>query len=145
MDKKVIKLNTIAHFKGNYIDDNKDPTKERRHLSIDKEEESNYLFFIKLTSQKRKELNQVRLKLKMEPDSVEYGGFNLIHCSNSSPYSNYQVDDHLGICIGYIEKGGNTAPPSQNVFSDRSIVTKMVKAPAGYNGTTIDDLVFGRG
>lgn len=71
MDKKVIKLNTIAHFKGNYIDDNKEPAKERRHLSIEKEEESNYLFFIKLTSQKRKELNQLRLKLKMEPDSVE--------------------------------------------------------------------------
>ncbi|MCE8163200.1 MAG: hypothetical protein I3273_02825 [Candidatus Moeniiplasma glomeromycotorum] len=80
-------------------------------------------------------------------DDLNYtnGGFNLIHCANIYPYHNYQVDDHLGICVGYIEQGGITAPPSQNVFSDRSLVTKVVKAPAGYNGFTIDDLCFKRG
>jgi len=67
MVKKQINPNTIAHFKGDYIDDNKKSAKERRHLSI--EIESNDLFFMKLTSEKRKELNQVRLKL--EPESVE--------------------------------------------------------------------------
>src|SRR4051812_43666946 len=74
MDKKVINLNTIAHFRGNYIDENKEPAKQRRHLSI--EEESDDLFFMKLTSQKREELNQVRLRI--EPDSVE--------CLNSISY-----------------------------------------------------------
>jgi hypothetical protein len=73
------------------------------------------------------------------------GVFNLIHCANNSPYNEYQVDDHLGICVGFIEQGGNAAPPSREVFNGRSLVTKVVKTPTGYNGFTIDDLVFGRG
>jgi hypothetical protein len=68
MSKKAIKLNTIAHFKGNYIDDNNEEAKERRHLLLEKESED--LFFIKFTSQKRKHLNQVRL-VKIEPELVK--------------------------------------------------------------------------
>src|ERR1700757_4893953 len=67
MIKKQINPNTITHFKGNYIDDNKKEAKERRHLLLEKEKDD--LFFMKFTSQKRKQLNQVRLKI--EPDSVE--------------------------------------------------------------------------
>src|SRR3954447_10793486 len=80
-------------------------------------------------------------------DDLNYsnGGFNFIHCANISPYHNYQAGDHLGICVGYIEQGGITSPSSSEVFSDRSLVNKVLKAPAGYNGFTIDDLVFGRG
>src|SRR6185437_2742919 len=75
MVKKQINPNTIAHFKGNYIDDNKKEAKERRHLLLEKEEDD--LFFMKLTSQeKRTALNQIRLKI--EPDSVE--------CLNSISY-----------------------------------------------------------
>lgn len=62
-----ISLNTIAHFKGNYIDDNKNSAKERRHLLIEKE--GDYLSFMKFTS-KRKELSQIRL-IKVEPEIVE--------------------------------------------------------------------------
>ncbi|MCE8158926.1 MAG: hypothetical protein I3270_00360 [Candidatus Moeniiplasma glomeromycotorum] len=58
---------------------------------------------------------------------------------------NYQVGDCLGICVGEIEKGGNLSFPSQEVFNDRGIVTKVVKAPTGYNGNTIKDLCLGRG
>jgi hypothetical protein len=68
MIKKIIKLNTIAHFKGNYIDDNKEEAKERRHLLLEKEKDD--LFFMKFTSQKRRQLNQVRL-IKVEPELVE--------------------------------------------------------------------------
>jgi len=81
MIKKIIKLNTIAHFKGNYIDDNKEEAKERRHLLLEKERDD--LFFMKFTSQKRKQLNQIRLKI--EPDSVEC--LNLI----SYPVFNHRV------------------------------------------------------
>jgi hypothetical protein len=73
MVKKIIKLNTIAHFKGNYIDDNKEEAKERRHLSLEKERDD--LFFMKFTSQKRKQLNQVRL-IKVDPELVEC--FNMV-------------------------------------------------------------------
>ena len=72
MGKKVINRNTIAHFRGNYIDENRDLAKQRRHLSI--EEEGDNLIFMKLTSQRREELSQIRL----EPDSVE--------CLNSISY-----------------------------------------------------------
>ena len=66
MAKKLTK-NLIAHFKGNYIDDNKEEAKERRHLLL--EEKSDDLSFIKFTSQKRKRLKQVRLKV--DPEIVE--------------------------------------------------------------------------
>jgi len=36
MAGKVIEINTIVHFKGNYIDDNKEEAKERRHLLLKK-------------------------------------------------------------------------------------------------------------
>src|SRR5437763_9756343 len=65
---KVIEINTIVHFKGNYIDDNKEEVKERRHLLLEKERGD--LFFMKFTSQKRKQLNQVRL-IKIDPEFVE--------------------------------------------------------------------------
>jgi len=78
MTDKAIKLNTIAHFKGNYIDENKEEAKERRHLLFEKE--SDDLFFIKFTSQKRKQLNQVRIKLEPELVSclnlISYPVFN---------------------------------------------------------------------
>ncbi|CAI2161862.1 14263_t:CDS:2 [Funneliformis geosporum] len=67
MVKKLVNLNAVVHFKGDYIDDNKKLAKERRHLSIEKKDDD--LFFMKLTSEKRKELNQIRLKL--EPNHVE--------------------------------------------------------------------------
>jgi len=69
MAKRIIKLNTIAHFKGNYIDENKEEAKERRHLLLEKEN-NDLLFFMKFTSQKRKQLNQVRL-IKIDPEFVE--------------------------------------------------------------------------
>lgn len=68
MVKKAVKINTIAHFKGDYIDDNNEKAKERRHLLLEKEKDD--LFFIKFTSQKRKWLNQVRL-IKIEPELVK--------------------------------------------------------------------------
>ncbi|CAI2173301.1 15465_t:CDS:1, partial [Funneliformis geosporum] len=52
----------------NYTDKNKEEAKERRRLSLE-EESDDFLFFMKFTSQKRKQLNQVRLRV--EPDSVE--------------------------------------------------------------------------
>ncbi|RHZ37737.1 hypothetical protein [endosymbiont GvMRE of Glomus versiforme] len=60
-------FNTIAHFKGNYTDDNRKPAKGRRHLSIEKK--GDYLFFMKFTS-RREELSQVKL-IKIEPEIVE--------------------------------------------------------------------------
>jgi len=82
MAKRIIKLNTIAHFKGNYIDENKEEAKERRHLLLEKEN-NDLLFFMKFTSQKRKQLNQVRLRV--EP--------NLVECLNliSYPIFNQKV------------------------------------------------------
>ena len=62
--QKAINPNTIAHFKGDYVDDNKKEAKERRHLSL--EIESDDLFFLKLTSQ-REELSQIRI----DPVSVK--------------------------------------------------------------------------
>lgn len=44
-----------------------------------------------------------------------------------------------------IEKGGNLGIPSQEVFSDTSLVRKVVKAPDNYNGFTIKGLYFGGG
>jgi hypothetical protein len=71
-DRKIIKLNTIVNFKGNYADDNKDP-KQRRYLLIEKE--GDFLFFMKFTSQeedkKREKLGQIKCLIKIEPKFVE--------------------------------------------------------------------------
>jgi len=51
----------------------------------------------------------------------------------------------LGISVGGIEKSSYDSPSGKEVFSDRSIVNRIKKTPFGYNGTTFDDLEFGRG
>jgi hypothetical protein len=80
-------------------------------------------------------------------DDIVYAdsSFNLVHCANIHPYSNYQVGEHLGISIGEIEKSGYNSPTSQEVFNDKSMVNRVLMAPDGYNGFTFGDLIFGRG
>lgn len=72
-DRKKLKPNIIVQFWGNYIDDNGEKAKSRRHLLI--EERGDYLFFMKFTSQeedkKREKLGQVRCLIKIEPKFVE--------------------------------------------------------------------------
>ena len=80
-------------------------------------------------------------------DNLNYldGGFNLIHCANASPYNGYEVGDCLGISIGEIERGENLDPSVQEIFNNTILVKKVVKVPENHNGTTFDDLCFGRG
>jgi hypothetical protein len=47
----MLKPNTIVHFKGDYIDDNKKEAKERRHVVL--EIKGDKIFFLKLTSENR--------------------------------------------------------------------------------------------
>lgn len=50
-----LKPNAIVHFRGDYIDDNKKPAKERRHIIL--EIKGDKIFFLKLTSEdKEKDL-----------------------------------------------------------------------------------------
>jgi hypothetical protein len=92
---KKLKTNTIVYFHADYIDDDGEPAKGRRHLVVEVDQESDRVLFLKITS-KRKDLYQVIIGLVDCLDKFSHSNLNRklffsISYLESSNYENFYI------------------------------------------------------
>lgn len=104
---KKLKPNTIVYFLAEYIDDDGEPAKGRRHLVVEVDWENDKVLLLKITG-KRKKLHQITISLIKCLDKISHSNLNrkLFSSISSLKKSNYQ---YFYICPfhsnGCLDKG----------------------------------------